>query len=247
MPLRIWPAGSLNVPLNNGNMGYPAQNKSSSIPSRSCIYLLIGQDAAEKDTQLNKIKKEFLPPTLADFNRDTLYAAEVALKDIQEHIQAIPVKSAKRILVIKDAQRLTEPCRDYLLALAGDFPATLILVLDFEQYDYKDKFMQEMGSRGTVLRFKETAEPDTFMLGRQIELRKTDTALRVLNQLLKNGEQPERILGGLRYTWEKQDNQGAASRKKLRLLLNCDLEIKTGRLKPAYALEKLVISLCAFV
>lgn len=28
-------------------------------------------------------------------------------------------------------------------------------------------------------------------------------ALRILGQLLKNGEKPERIMGGLRYVWEK--------------------------------------------
>jgi DNA polymerase III delta subunit len=226
-------------------MDYPAQNKTRP-PQRTSVYLLIGQDAFAKETQLNKIKKELLLPQLADFNLDTLYASEVALKDIQERIKSIPLKSAKRLVVIKDAQRLDGPSRDFLLALAKNPPAALTLVLDFEQYDFKDRFVREISPRSMVLRFKETVEPDAFTLNRQIELKKTDAALRILNQLLKNGEPAERILGGLRYAWEKQDNQGVASRKKLKLLLNCDLEIKTGKLKPAYALEKLVISLCAF-
>ncbi len=244
MPLRIWPAGSLNAPLNNGKMDYPAQNKTRP-PQRTSIYLLIGQDAFAKETQLNKIKKELLPQ-LADFNLDILYASEAALKDIQERVKSIPLKSAKRVIVIKDAQSLDGPSRDFLLELAKNPPAALTLVLDFEQYDYKDRFVREIGTRSMVLRFKETVEPDAFMLNRQIELKKADVALRILNRLLKNGEPAERILGGLRYAWEKQDNQGVASRKKLKLLINCDLEVKTGKLKPAYALEKLVISLCAF-
>jgi len=210
------------------------------------VYLLIGQDIAAKETQLKKIKQEFLPLQLQDFNLDTLYAKEIILKDIQERFLSIPLKSAKRIIVIKDAHLLDKESRDFLLAFSKKPHQQLVLVLDFAQYDYKDEFIKGIGAHARLLRFKETVNPDTFSLNRQIELRKTDSALRLLNQLLKNGEAPERILGGLRYAWEKQDIQSLGARRKLKLLLGCDLEIKTGRLKPAFALEKLVISLCGF-
>jgi DNA polymerase III delta subunit len=211
------------------------------------VYLLIGQDIAAKETQLKKIKQEFLPPQLQDFNLDTIYAKEIILKDIQERFLSIPLKSAKRIIVIKDAHLLDEQSRDFLLAFSKKPHKQLVLVLDFAQYDYKDEFIKGICAHARLLRFKEIVNPDTFVLNRQIELRKTDSALRLLNQLLKNGEAPERILGGLRYAWEKQDIQSASARRKLKLLLGCDLEIKTGRLKPAFALEKLVVSLCGFV
>jgi hypothetical protein len=148
--------------------------------------------------------------------------------------------------VIKDAHLLDEESQDFLLAFSKKPRKELILVLDFAQYDDKDKFIQSISAGACRLRFKETVDPNTFTLNRQIELRKTDSALRLLNQLLKNGEAPERILGGLRYAWEKQNIQSLSARRKLRLLLSCDLEIKTGRLKPDFALEKLVVSLCGF-
>jgi len=210
------------------------------------VYLLIGGDIAAKETQLKKIKLEFLPTQLQDFNLDTLYAKEIKLKDIQERFLAIPLKSAKRIIVIKDADLLDEESRDFLLVFSKKSPKELILVLDFQEYDDKDRFIKEISTQASILRFKEIVNPDTFALNRQIGLRKADSALRLLNQLLKNGEAPERILGGLRYAWERQDRQSLSSRKKLKLLLVCDLEMKTGRLKPAFALEKLVVSLCGF-
>jgi DNA polymerase III delta subunit len=210
------------------------------------VYLLIGQDAAAKEIQLKKIKQELLPPKLQDFNLDTLYAQEIKLKEIQERFLSLPVASSKRIVVIKDAHFLDQKSRDFLLAFSKKPHPQIVLVLDFEQYDYKDEFIKGMSLHGRLLRFKETVDPDTFALNRQIELRKADSALRLLNQLLKNGEAPERILGGLRYAWEKQDIQSLSARKKLKLLLGADLEIKTGRLKPAFALEKLVVSLCGF-
>jgi DNA polymerase III delta subunit len=210
------------------------------------VYLLIGQDIAAKEIQLKKIKQESLPPELQDFNLDTLYAKEIILRDIQERFLSIPLKSAKRIMVIKDAHLLDNESRDFLLAYSKKPLKELVLVLDFPQYDYKDEFIKGISAFVRMLRFKETVNPDTFALNRQIELRKTDFALRLLDQLLKNGEAPERILGGLRYAWEKQDIGSLSARRKLKLLLGADLEIKTGRLKPAFALEKLVVSLCSF-
>lgn len=225
------PAGLSSAQLSNGNM----------------VYLLIGQDIAAKETRLKKIKQESLPKELQDFNLDTLYAKEITLKDIQERLLAIPLKSAKRIVVIKDAHFLNAQSRNFLLSYAKKPHQQLILVLDFQHYDYKDEFIKGISAHASILRFKEITNPDTFVLNRQIELRKTDYALRILNQLLKEGEAPERILGGLRFAWEKQDIQTQAAKRKLKLLLNCDIEIKTGRLRPAFALEKLVVSLCGFV
>jgi len=212
----------------------------------SMVYLLIGQDVQAREDQLRKIKQEFLPKELQDFNFDTLYAKEAALKVIQERFLAIPLKSAKRIIVIKDAGSLDEACRDFLLSYVKNPDKQLVLVLILEHYDYQDSFIKGISRAAKVMRFKETVNPDTFVLSRQIELRKPDSALRILNQLLKNGEAPERILGGLRYAWEKQGIQGQEARRKLKLLIGCDVEIKTGRLKPACALEKLIVGLCGF-
>jgi len=210
------------------------------------VYLLIGQDLQAREEQLKKIKQEFLPKELQDFNLDTLYAKESTLKNIQERFLAIPLKSATRVIVIKDADSLDEPCRDFLLAYANNPHKQLVLVLVLEHYDYQDGFIKNISRVAKLMRFKETANPDTFALNRQIELRKADYALLLLNQLLKNGEAPERILGGLRYAWEKQGMQNLEAKRKLKLLLGCDVEIKTGRLKPAFALEKLVVGLCGF-
>ena len=248
----ILPVALSSVQLSNGNMACPVRNKASEISERPAsggvvsygVYLLFGQDVAAKEIQLKKIKQEFLPPLLQDFNLDTLYAQEVNLKNIQERFLSIPLKSAKRIMVIKDAHLLDEESRNFLLAFSKKPHPELVLVLDFAQYDDKDEFTKGISAGACILRFKETVNPNTFALNRQIELRKTDSALRLLNQLLKNGEVPERILGGMRYAWEKQDRQSLSARRKLRLLLGADLEMKTGRLKPAFALEKLVVSLC---
>jgi DNA polymerase III delta subunit len=110
--------------------------------------------------------------------------------------------------------------------------------------DKTDSFIKNISRFVKPVRFKETVHPDTFALGRSIDLKRADSALRILSGLLKDGERPERILGGLRYAWEKNAAHPLEKRKKLKCLLICDIDIKTGKLKPLFALEKLVVSLC---
>ncbi len=207
-------------------------------------YLFIGQDALSKETQLKKIKEEFLAKELQQFNLDTLYAKELTPKGLQERLLYIPLKSQKRIVAIKEAQDLTEDCKEFLLQYIKRPDKQIILILDMDRQESKDGFINRIYKHAKVYRFRETKRLDTFALGRLIDANNLNYALRALNQLLKDGEKPERILGGLRYAWERNITNRFQIKKRLNLLLNCDMDIKTGKLRPVFALEKLIISLC---
>lgn len=211
------------------------------------VYLFIGEDPALKDIQLKAIRQEFLKKDTEQFNLDILYARELALKDLQERLLYLPVKNPKRIVVIKDAQNLREDAKGFILKYVNGQHKHTILVLDISQRDKSEEFINHIYRYAKIYRFKETKRPDTFTLSRQIALKKPDYALRVLNQLLKYGERPERILGGLRYSLARDTASPLEMKRRLRFLLNCDIDIKTGRLKPVFALERLVINLCGLV
>ena len=221
------------------------------------VYLFLGQDSLAKDNRLRQIRKEFLPQDTEQFNLDILYAKELVAKDLQERLLSLPVKNPQRIVVIKAAQELKEEVRAFILEYIKSPDKRVILILDIDSFPAHksatsqqlklNDFVSRLNRYAKVFRFQEIKGPDAFTLNRLIDLKKPDSALRVLNQLLQEGERPERILGGLRYAWEKEASGPREMKAKLRLLLNCDLEIKTGRLKPAFALEKLVIGLCGMV
>lgn len=86
------------------------------------VYLFIGQDSFYKDTpfsckdiQLKHIKEEFLPKEVEEFNFDILYAETLKLKDLQEKLLALPVKSPQRIVVVRNAQELTSDLEDFIV------------------------------------------------------------------------------------------------------------------------------------
>ena len=220
------------------------------------VYLFIGQDSTSKAAKLKELKAEFLPPEIEKFNFDLLYAKDLNLAVLQERFLSLPLKTKRRIIVIKNAEALKPEIKDFILKYIKKPYSQLILVLDIDttsmhkagavRQGAKDEFIREISRYSETLHFKEEARLDTFSLGRQIESKRADYALRVLNQLLKNGERPERILGGLRYSWLKGISSQPELKKRIRLLLKCDLDIKTGRLEAQFALEKLVVNLCCF-
>jgi len=211
----------------------------------SPVYLFIGEDSLSKDIKLKKIKQEYLVGGIESFNLDILYARELNLKDFQERLLCLPVKAKKRIVVIKDVQHLREDIKEFILKYVRNPLSNILLVLDIIPKKHKDEFIERISRYVQICRFKEPVHLNTFALSRQIDSQRTDYALRILNQLLKNGERPERILGGLRYVWEGISGRPLEIRKKLKFLLDCDIDIKRGKLKPEFALEKLVVRLCA--
>jgi DNA polymerase III delta subunit len=210
------------------------------------IYLLVGQDVNSKDIKINRIKQQFLSAAAQDFNQDILYARDTKLKELQEKLLFLPLRSEKRIVVIKNAEELKEDAKVFLIEyVKNPYPKT-ILILDIASFDPKDRFISQLARYAEVSRFQETHFLNTFDLSRQIDYGKTAVSLKILNRLLQNGEKPERIMGGLRVTWERYARDPALFKKRIKYLLLCDIEIKTGRLKSNLALEKLIVNLCAF-
>lgn len=214
------------------------------VEKESLIYLFLGEDQSAKDIKLKYIKELYVPVGTEYFNLDMLYGKDLDLLSLQEKILALPLKSKKRLIVIKEAEALSEDVKEYLLNYALKPFQSVVIVLDISGNKIKDGFVNNMLRYAQACRFQAAQRLDTFVLSNHIAMKKTDAALRVLNQLLKNGEKPERIMGGLRYSWERNTSYSKETGPKLKALLNCELDIKTGRLKADFALERLVIALC---
>lgn len=157
------------------------------------VYLLTGPDSPSKDSTILKIKDQFLPSYLRDFNFDRLYASGLSLKDLQERFLSLPVKTKKRVIVIKNAQKLAPEIKKFILEYLQQPARHLVLILDLDTVAYKDAFVRDV-ARLAHSYVNEEPRMDTFVLIRQIESRKVGFALRVLRQLLDKGiSRPERF------------------------------------------------------
>lgn len=208
------------------------------------VYLFLGEDSLSKDAQLKKLKYQFLKSQTEQFNLDILYGRELTLMSLQERLSCLPVNSPARIVVVKEAEELTDDLKEFIAGYCLKPFRQVVLVLDVGRQERKDNFTSRISKLARTVQFKAVSHPDAFTLSRSFAQDKPDYSLRILHQLLKQGVRPEQIVGGLRYAWEKEVGSPAQMRRKLKKLVECDRDIKTGRLKPAFALEKLVISLC---
>jgi DNA polymerase III delta subunit len=208
------------------------------------VYLFLGQDASSKSTVLNRLKERLLPKETQEFNLDILYAKELSLAGLQEKLLFLPVNLAQRLVVIKNAQDLKAEIKDFLVKYVKEPQNQIILVIDVERPKAQDDFVQRLNKFAQIYHFKEERRWDVFDLSRQIELRKAGASLLILHQLLQEGEKPERILGGLRASWLRNIVEPVALKKRIKMLLKSDIDLKTSRIKPVFVLERLVISLC---
>ena len=211
------------------------------------VYLFVGEDEIAKAQKLKELKRKYLNPASLEFNYDLLYGKETSLAGLQEILSRISANSPKRMVVIKEADKLSPPARDFLTGFAKKARADIILVLDFPHPQAKAGFLKQISFSAQILQFAQRPPANTFKLCDELERKRIAPALKILQQLLREGEKPERILGGLRWCWERDYSLTPREKaRRLRLLLNCDTDIKSGRLRPDFSLEKMLVTLCFF-
>ena len=210
------------------------------------VYLFVGEDEFSKGVKLQKIKQEFFPPQLEPFNFEILYSKNLDLRTLKTRFFLLPIKARQRLILIKDAPALRPDIKRYLLTLIKKPPSHLSLILDARRIDRRDQFFNQISGLVKLINFRQSKQINAFTLAEQIIQKRTKPAMRLLRQLLLQGERPEKILGALRYQLHGERLSIFERKKKLIFLLNCDIDIKTGRLKPDFALERLLIRLCYF-
>ena len=217
------------------------------------VYLFLGQDILDqensslKEKELNKLKA-CLPKQTRDFNLDILHCNDrsFSLKALQEKLLFMPTGDGARIVVVRSLQDAQPEVKEFLSSYVKNPSPGIILVLDVDKFDRKNAFIERISPYAEIRHFRVDVQASTFTLSRLIEAKRTAEGLEVLHELLDNGEKPERIMGGLRASWTRYPADPLILKKKLKILLQCDLDIKTGKIKPVFALERLIVNLCGF-
>ena len=209
------------------------------------IYLFIGEDELKKTEKIHSLKKQLFNSQVESFNYEAFYAQELNLPLFKEVLSSVPVSAKNRLLVIKDALKLKDNLQEYFLGQIKDLPASLTVILDVAVIPKEENlFLNKILKIARAVYFKTRESVNAFGLARAVERRQPDQALNILVDLFKAGEKPERILGALRYQLISRGLNPQDRIKKINLLLETDVNLKTGKLRPEFALEALVVRLC---
>lgn len=211
-------------------------------------YLFLGEQEGIKKEKINSIKEKYLDKAFKQVDFEVVYAddKELSPSKFDEILSYLPTsKSKKRIVLIKRIESLAVNSRNILLKYLKSPSKSLILILDSSELNAEDPFVKEIGQFAQKLISKADKKLGVFDLTQAIVSRQTARALQILNTLLNNRENPQSILGAIFWQWEKMKDSLSLDkfRQGLKLLLDTDVRIKTGKLEEELALEMVVIRL----
>jgi len=212
------------------------------------IYFFLGDDGAAKNDRIAGFKKKLLSHDDApQFDYDLLHAHKLAPALLKKTLLALPTLSKKRLVVIRNAQKLTAHHKKIIAEVLNDADYPCELVLDFDSATVAKDFHDALSRVSRTVRFQHTTASNVFDVGRSIAMRKQVDALKLLHGLFAKGEYPPNIIGGLLWSWSQSRNRMPARRFKQGLLAfqEADGNVKRSRLKAQHALEMLVVKLCA--
>jgi DNA polymerase III delta subunit len=218
----------------------------------NCAYLFLGEDEIEKKNKIEAIKERFLDKDFKSIDFEVVYAdnKDLSAPKFSEILSYLPSNpSKKRIVLIKKIEALKEENRQVLFKYLKNNSELVILLLDTGGIDKEDPFLKELTPYVKKIELKNTEKTNAFDLARAITSHNPTRALNILHRLLNNREQPHIILGALLWQWDMSKEKLSLEQFKqgLKLLLDTDLRIKTGRLDGKLALEMVVIRLSYLV
>lgn len=122
------------------------------------FYLFYGDEVFLAEDALKKIKAKVFEDSLADFNLDTFYGAEVEVEDLGAALETLPMMGQKRLVILKDAHLLKaaqlEKIADYVSVPID----TTIFVAVFESVDQRKKIFKDLFKKMTVIEFPEVSD-----------------------------------------------------------------------------------------
>jgi len=219
----------------------------------NCAFLFLGDDESAKKKKINEIKERYLDKDFKDIDFEVVYAdgkdsqnQSLTPQKFNEILSYLPANpSKKRIILIKKAEALKQDNKDVLLKYLNNPANSVIVLIDAGLTDNTDAFIKELAPFVKKVEVGRSKKTDAFDLTRAIINRRTTDALIILNKLLQDRKKPQSILGALFWQWENSRDRlnFEKFRMGLKLLLDTDLRIKTGRLDEELALELVVMRL----
>ena len=211
------------------------------------VYLFIGIDEISKERKIRKIKQDNSQGKECGFDYEVFYADEIDKLELIDSLNRLPIQAEKRIIVIKQIENLSPSNRDTILSFIKKPHSHNLLILDTEISDLNNnKFVLEISRYTRNFTFKREKPPSVFDLADAIARKNAQAALGILSKIISKGEKPHRLLGGLSWKWSKMRNylKPEEFNRGIEALLETDVNIKLGKLKPNFALELLIIKLC---
>lgn len=211
------------------------------------IYLFLGEPSPAKEQDIARIRDKLMPDLqMRVFDYDALDGHKLDSSQLKQSLIALPALAAKRLVLIRNANKLTGDQEDLLreFGLASFAPEIL---LDWNGAAAKG-LVKKCGGSVKVFAGDVEKKDTVFDMTRLLPHRPGE-ALKILNQLYADGQHPVQILGALVWFWGTQRGKISMANytKGLLELQEADMRVKRSRLRPEQAIEVAVLKLCLLI
>lgn len=214
------------------------------------IYLLLGTDNSAKDQKLSDLKSQFISSSSAQsFDFESLDAHKLNAEDFKKALVSLPAFGKRRLVVIQTADKLTKQNQELLLAFLESKPSHVDIILEASTGSTTRGFWGKVAAKAKVFEYQQGKKQNVFDMARVME-RDQAGALKILSQMLNDGQHPLQILGGLVWYWGNKAKERVSAqvfKKGLLELQEADVNIKRSRLTPEQAIELCVVKLSLLI
>jgi len=123
----------------------------------SPVYYLYGEDDYRREEALEQLLDSLLYEGTKDLNLEQFRAGEAAAGSIGGAARTLPFLSARRVILIRDAEALSREHQEELQAYLDDPSPTTCLVLAATRLDLRTRWAAAIQRKGVVLRFDRQA------------------------------------------------------------------------------------------
>ena len=175
MASAVWTPQKLNQAVSKGEL-YP-------------LYFLYGDESFLIDEALRSIEDMALSGEgLRDFNLNTFYGGEAEPAAIRDAVETLPMMSQVRVVVVKDADELSDKDWDLLMPLVDDPVPSSIFLCSAPKIDKRKKHIKRFLEKGCTVEFKRPYDnqiPEWIkMLATRIDIRISAEAVDLFHQLV---------------------------------------------------------------
>ena len=117
------------------------------------VYAVHGPERVLVDEAVSAIKTHALPATGADFNFDVFVGRDATATKIADAARMLPAFAERRMVLVKDADKLTTDTCEGLLAYLKDPSPTTVLLFVAAKFDGRTKFFKALKKAGAVIEF----------------------------------------------------------------------------------------------
>lgn len=124
------------------------------------VYVLAGPDRAGADDIIAALKAALVEPGFEGFDLETVYAGDAAVGTVLEHARQAPMMSKRRLVILREAERLRAPEFATLCAGLADLPDGNTMVVTVDPDGTKKKALSAANLGGAIVNLGQPGAAD---------------------------------------------------------------------------------------